>query len=164
MPTIRTSINPQVAGFRTLSYPLCPVRVICLSDASDILRTNGGHSCMDCADMNDKHGLCQCLIKGTPCDSGCPVIAHVPGCHNGTRLWNTLSACRLKRAFSLGFTCGMADASYDSMTMLTAYLMYGETANGSEYRLTLWAYNKAEAMERASAHAQSNRLVYYKVL
>ncbi len=48
--------------------------------------------------------------------------------------------------------------------MLSAFLLYGETANGSEYRLTIWAYDIKEARERAYAHAVSNRLVYHKVL
>ena len=50
------------------------------------------------------------------------------------------------------------------MTMLSAFLLYGEKANGSPYRLTIWAYDITEARERAQAHAQSNRLIYYKVL
>lgn len=33
------------------------------------------------------------------------------------------------------FAYGMRDALLGRMTMLTAFLLYGETANGSEYRL-----------------------------
>ncbi len=47
---------------------------------------------------------------------------------------------------------------------MNAYLLYGETANGSEYRLTIWAANREHAELLASGHAQSNRLIYYKVL
>ncbi len=47
---------------------------------------------------------------------------------------------------------------------MNAYLLYGETANGSEYRLTIWASTRELAEMHAQAHAQSNRLIYYKVL
>jgi hypothetical protein len=59
---------------------------------------------------------------------------------------------------------GTMNALMVGMTTLTAFLLYGETVNGSQYRLTIWAVDKVDALDRAEAHAKSNRLVYYKVL